>query len=84
MAFFFLIKDDFRQKVSGHSGDSMAIRDTGFIHYIADHPSVINKKNVLLLIGLHISWENFLILPGVSSFSSLKYSMYQGRFPRAS
>lgn len=48
MAFFFLIKDDFRQKVSDHNGDSMVIRDAGFIHYIASHPSVINKKNVIL------------------------------------
>lgn len=50
MAFFFLIKDDFRQKISGYSGDSMAIRDAGFIHHIADHPGVINQKNVLLLV----------------------------------
>lgn len=49
MAYFFLIKDDFRQKVSGHNDDSMAIRDARFIHHIADHSSVINKKNVVLL-----------------------------------
>lgn len=61
MAFFFLIKDDFRQKISGYSGDSMAIRDAGFIHHIADHPGVINQKNVLLLVQAGVIFWSCLV-----------------------
>ena len=66
MAFRSLMKDDFRQKVWSYSDNSVVVTDIGSTHHIAECPSV-TKKSVLLLIGLQISWENFLVQAGVST-----------------